>query len=155
MVIALPCQTVEKHQEVKHRIEPVSAAYQVFYDRLDTGDRLFGECDTAACILEHLLDRIELFPVDKPRFEQIGRKLHANFMDIGIPRKIAVQPCVLKVGTRDQNQILVGYFTDGVAHDAGRPPCPAHKVQLVLLVDMYGEAEFAFVTVEHDEAILP
>lgn len=73
---------------------------------------------------EHLLDRIELFPVDKPRFEQIGRKLHANFMDIGIPRKIAVQPCVLKVGTRDQNQILVGYFTDGVAHDAGRPRAP-------------------------------
>ena len=154
MVIALARQTVEKHQEVKHRIEPVFAAYQVLHDRLDTGDRLFGECDAAARILEHLLDRIELLLVDEPRFEQIGRKLHADLMDIGILRKIAVQPRVFEVGTRDQDQIPVGYFADGVAHDAGRPPRSAHKVQLVLLVDMHGETEFALVAVEHDEAVL-
>lgn len=76
-------------------------------------------------------------------------------MDIGILRKIAVQPRVFEVGTRDQDQIPVGYFADGVTHDAGRPPRSVHKVQLVLLVDMHGEAEFAFVTVEHDEAVLP
>ncbi|MFQ6939811.1 MAG: hypothetical protein ACLRSE_05925 [Alistipes finegoldii] len=154
MVIALARQTVEKHQEVKHRIEPVFAAYQVLHDRLNTGDRLFGECDAAARILEHLLDRIELLLVDEPRFEQIGRKLHADLMDIGILRKIAVQPRVFEVGTRDQDQIPVGYFADGVAHDAGRPPRSAHKVQLVLLVDMHGETEFALVAVEHDETVL-
>ena len=41
---------------------------------------LFRDGENAARILEHLLDRIELLLVDEPRFEQIGRKLHADLM---------------------------------------------------------------------------
>ena len=69
-------------------------------------------------------------------------------MDIGILRKIAVQPRVFEVGTRDQGPDPAGHFADGSPTMRGRRPrAPHNKVQLVLLADMHGETEFAPVAV--------
>ena len=70
-------QLVEQRQEDQDRVEIIRAIYQLVNPGFALQDRLFGKCDPVLGILQHLLDRRELLPVDQSAaLEQLGRKLN-------------------------------------------------------------------------------
>ena len=148
-------QLVEQRKEDQDRVEIIRAIYQLVNPGFALQDRLFGKCDSVLGILQHLLDRRELLPVDQSAaLEQLGRKLNRHLVDFRSRGQIAVHPRMFQITARDEHHLTVADVGHMIADDA---PCAARSddiVEFVFTMDMYREVEVTLPPFEHDEAVL-
>jgi len=148
-------QLVEQRKEDQNRIEIIRTVDQLVNSGLALQDGLFGERDPVLSVLQHLLDRHELFPVDQPAaLEQLRRKLDRHLVDFRSRGQVAVHPRMFQIAAGNEHHLPVADVGHMIADDAPRAACPDDIVELAFAVDVDRKIEIALPALEHDEAVL-